>query len=515
MFPADTDFETEVTLETKANSLADDEPFRILMLGDWSGREFHSTSSDLLESRPIEIDRDNFDDVIRKFGIKINLDLQNDINSMVTVHIKEFDDFHPDRIFQQLPYFSHLRDIRRRLFEPDNFNNTANEVRSWFNLSGEEKDVSIIKSVQTLESQVAPDNLLDQIINETVQSDLIHKTQPVEKTELSELLGRLVKPYLIHTDEEEQSKLVTIVDEATGELMREILHHPRFQAIESAWRGLYFLVRRVETDVDLKIFLYDINKDELSNNLKSFDNLTDSSFYRLFNDDASGNSDAKNWAVICGNFDFHVNVDDIAMLIRLAKISKVSNTPFISHIVPKSFDNCLPSQVSSNSNFDITFEPDESRLWDAIRSIPESSYIGLAFPRFLARLPFGEQTEPLETFAFEEFSPSFADKKYLWINPVFACALLLAESFSLNGWEMENKFRHQIDDLPFHIYQENGDTPIKKSMEVVLTTKVCSELLELGIMPIISFQNSDIIRLPRFQSISLSVPFLSGKWNNP
>ncbi|MGI8640143.1 MAG: type VI secretion system contractile sheath domain-containing protein [Pyrinomonadaceae bacterium] len=513
MFPSDTDFETEVTLESKANSLADDEPFCILLLGDWSGREFHSTSSDSFESRPIEIDRDNFDDVIRKFGIKINLDLQSNVNSTVTIYIEEFDDFHPDKIFQQLSYFSHLRDIRRRLLDPDTFNNAANEVSSWFNSSGEEKTVSIEKSVQTSESQTVPDNLLDQILNQTAQSDFAPQTQTAESSELSALIGKLVKPYLIHADEEEQAKLVAIVDEATGKLMREILHHPQFQALESAWRGLYFLVKRVETDADLKIFLYDISKTELSDNLKSVDNLADSSFYRLLNDDAFDNSAAKNWAVICGNFDFHVNVDDTAMLMRLAKISKVFNAPFISHIIPKSFDNYLLSQVS-NTNFDISFEPNETRLWDAIRSIPESSYIGLAFPRFLARLPFGEKTEPLETFAFEEFDTSFAANKYLWINPVFACALLLAESFSLQGWAMENRFQNQIDNLPFHIYQEDDETPIKKSMEVVLTQKVCLDLLELGIMPFISFQNSDIIRLPRFQSISLSVPFLSGKWND-
>ncbi len=90
----------------------------------------------------------------------------------------------------------------------------------------------------------------------------------------------------------------------------------------------------------------------------------------------------------------------------------------------------------------------------------------------------------------------------------------MAESFRLSGWEIENRFQHQIDNLPFHIYQDNGDTLTKKSMEVVLTQKVCLDLLELGIMPFISFQNSDIIHLPRFQSISLSVPFLKGKWNN-
>ncbi len=510
MFPSDNNFETEVTLERTANPIADEEPFKILLLGDWSGRNFiNSSSSNWFELRPIEIDRDNFEDVLGKFQIKLDLDLKNDTDSSITIDIKEFDDFHPDNIFQQLPYFSYLRDIRRRLLNPDTFNNAAREVRSWLDSPideiNDQKDC-----VKSSEVPIDSDNLLDQILSQTSENENSSpRPQITVKSELNVLIGKLIKPFLVQTDEKEQSNLLKIVDDVTGDLMHQIIHHPRFQAIESAWRGLYFLVRRTETNSDLKIFLYDIGKEQLSNHLKSFDNLADSEFYNLITGKNVQNFDEHNWSLICGNFEFTTNVQDVAALMRLAKISSVANAPFISCLTFKTFNNFLLNQESS----DFLLDEVEAKLWDTLRSIPETSYLGFALPRFLARLPFSDDTDPLETFSFDELKFFNTESKYVWTNPVFGCAFLLAQSFSLFGWEINNNFQLQIDDLPFHNYTENGETYIQNSLELTLNQKECISFMDLGFMTFISFQNSDFIRLTRFQSISKASPFLNGKWS--
>ena len=98
-----------------------------------------STDSDFFNSKPFEIDRDNFDNVLGKFNIKLELALKNSDESFVTIEIKEFDDFHPDNIFEQLPCFSYLRNIRRKLLNSETYNQAANEVRSWLDSSVEEK----------------------------------------------------------------------------------------------------------------------------------------------------------------------------------------------------------------------------------------------------------------------------------------------------------------------------------------------------------------------------------------
>ena len=74
--------------------------------------------------------------------------------------------------------------------------------------------------------------------------------------------------------------------------------------------------------------------------------------------------------------------------------------------------------------------------WRVLRGLPEARYLGLALPRFLIRLPYGKDTESTELFDFEEISGSAAHEDYLWANPAFAAALLLAQTFTEQGWEL-------------------------------------------------------------------------------
>ena len=78
---------------------------------------------------------------------------------------------------------------------------------------------------------------------------------------------------------------------------------------------------------------------------------------------------------------------------------------------------------------------------------------------------------------------------------------------------MAQSLKHDIDNLPLHIYQENGETKTKPGAEVVLTQTACEIILEQGLMPLLSFRNSDVVRLARLQSVASPPAYLRGRWN--
>ncbi len=507
MFPTDTRYETKVTLETEISSVSDDDlPFKLLFLGDWRGRR-QSLIIDASKSRPIEIDRDNFDDVMRKFNVGLDLTFEDDDLNRLSLQFSELEDFHPDKIFQQLPLFSNLREIRNKLSNSDTYNEAAREVRSWIKT---ERNADVKgdtpQSEDSVEKQPAPDDLLDRILGRADEKNFALPSPNVPSSELSEFIGKIVKPHLIQTDTEEQSNLLLIVDEITSDLMREILHHPQFQALESAWRGLYLLIRKIETDNNLKTYLYDIGKSELSETLKSADDLTANRIYRLLN------NDEHSWALVGGSYTFNLNVDDVAVLIRLAKIGHNTDTPFISHIQPEMFGFRSFNNFSSFDRLQFSGNLTEAKLWNALRELPEATHLGLALPRFLARLPYGAKTEPTETFYFEEFKALVQHEEFLWANPIFICALLLAQSFVNSGWDLSNNLIQDLEDLPLYFYQEETETQSKSCAEIIMTQSNAELLVEQGLMPLISFRDSDRVRIGRFQSITFSESMLSGKW---
>ena len=512
MFPSDSDFETKISLENNAVPVSESEAFHLLLLGDWSGRESRSNNTDFPPPRPIVVDRDSFDEVMKKLDVRLDLEFPGNKNTILSLNFTELDDFHPDSIFRQIPLFSELRDLRQKLSKPDSFEQAASEVRSWFGTTGDREINPVHQQPAAEINQPAPANLLDQILTQSSENPPVSQNRNTASPELDSFISAIVKPHLITTDLVEQSKLLAVIDEVTSDFMRKILHHPQFQALESAWRALYFLIKNVETGIDLKLFLLDIGKNEISENLKSVNSLSDSILYKWVVKDASGTFGGKPWAAICGNFNFNLNVDDVAALIRLSKIASDANAPFISHIRPAMLGISSLAANPDPSDWQIAADSVEIRLWETLRTLPEASYIGLAIPRFLTRLPYGKATEATETFSFEEFDSFENHNRYLWSNPTFACALLLAQSFTNTGWEMGNNLQTKINGLPMHLYHEGEEVKSKPSAEVVLTENACHKLLEQGLMPLLSFRNSEQVRLARFQSIASPLKGLSGKW---
>src|SRR5260370_34935889 len=89
-----------------ATELRPEAPFRLLLLGDFSGRADKAAMSST-GWEPVAIDRDNFDEVLAR--------LEPGVPGM---RFRDLNDFHPDRIYQESTLFQSLREVRRKLEEP-------------------------------------------------------------------------------------------------------------------------------------------------------------------------------------------------------------------------------------------------------------------------------------------------------------------------------------------------------------------------------------------------------------
>lgn len=505
MFPNESNLESVFTFETGEMPLSEDLPFQLLLIGNWSG---NAEKKELSARRTILIDRDNFDEVLQKMNTLLKLDLNGDGN-LLSLEFNELDDFHPDNLFRQVPLFAELREIRRRLKDSESFDEAARQVRAWFNFPEETSETT---DNPTGASPISSENLLDDILSAN-RSSVSANPQNIDNSELGIFISKIVSPHLVKIDESEQSKLTAAVDEATSNLMRAILHNPQFQELESAWRGLYFLVRRLETDVDLKIYIFDISKKELAEDLKSAENLAETVLYQKLIRETIETPGGKPFAVVGGNYTFGLNIEDVAALMRLAKLSTAADAPFTSYIQPQMFGIAHFGETIDSARFKFLEDSNEGKLWAALRSTSEAKYLGLSPMRLLGRMPYGEATDSAETFSFEEFTENPAHENYLWTNPCFALSLLLAQSYRLYGWEMAQALKRDLENLPMHIYQENGESKTKPCAEAVLTENISEILLEQGLIPLISFRDSDYVKIARFQSIASPSSTLGGRWN--
>ncbi len=479
-------------------------PFCIAILGDFSGRENRGLTEPKAvgERRPYLIDRDNFDEVLLK--LRPELQLPTESGKPLVFRFSQFDDFHPDRLFEN-EAFQKLKALRERVQDSSAFAEIAEELGLRPSLAAPESESPRISAPSPV--RLASGSLLDEMIEQTESRVAL---EPARKTgEIQEFARQLAAKYSVSAPDPRQPDVVAAVDRAIGDTMRAILHHPDFQALEAIWRATLLLVRQIETGPQLKIYLIDISKRELAADLAVSEDLRKSGIFRLLVEKAIDTPGGDPWSVVVGNFKFGSGSEDIDLLAKLAAISQRAGTAFLGEADPALL-GCSSLEAAPHPRDWSESKAQES--WKQLRLRPESASVALALPRFLLRLPYGQETSPLEAFEFEEFPGPPSHSGYLWGNSAFAVALLLGQSFSEAGWEMRPGSLSQIENLPLHTYRVEGDSQLKPCAEVLLTEEAVERILDDGLIPLVSYKGRDSVRVGRFQSIAEPNRPLAGSW---
>ena len=68
----------------------------------------------------------------------------------------------------------------------------------------------------------------------------------------------------------------------------------------------------------------------------------------------------------------------------------------------------------------------------------------------------------------------------------------------------------EIDDLPAHIREQDGERRLQPCAEFTLPVRVGEELLQRGMTPLLSYGNRNAVRVLRIQSIAEPLHALAG-----
>ncbi|MBV8807894.1 MAG: type VI secretion system contractile sheath large subunit, partial [Acidobacteriaceae bacterium] len=396
-------------------------------------------------------------------------------SSVYRLGFEALDDFEPDRVVDRSELFRRLEGA------------TPAEKGSARRAEKLEHQVDMAK--------LASGSLLDAILGEEEASRKQDIPARQSQDELRAIINRATEPYLERKPGAREKKRAADREQGMSLLLRAILHEPKFQRLEAAWRSLDFLVRGLETDELLKVYIFDISKEKLTADLLESADFRSSNTYRVIVEDSVRTPGAQPWALLVGNYSFDRKVEgDVELLGSLGLLARAARAPFLAE--------CLPSESAANS----------SESWPALRESACANWIGLALPRFLLRLPYGKETVPTERFAFEEMPGTPEHGKYLWGNPAFVCAHLLGTSFSEMRWEFRPGLHREIQGLPLHVFRAEGTSRAQPCAEILLTETDCNDLLDEGLMPLASVKDRDSVRLVRFQSVADPAARLSGRW---
>ena len=123
-----------------------------------------------------------------------------------------------------------------------------------------------------------------------------------------------------------------------------------------------------------------------------------------------------------GDYYFDHSPQDVQLLGDIAQVAAAAHAPFIAAATPSVLQMESWGELANPRDLTKIFQTPEYAAWRSLRESEDSRYLGLCMPRFLARLPYGAKTEPVDEFDFEEDTDGAESRAYSWSNSAYAMA---------------------------------------------------------------------------------------------
>ncbi len=283
------------------------------------------------------------------------------------------------------------------------------------------------------------------------------------------------------------------IDEMLSDQLNTVMHNPAFQQVESRWSSLRYLVERTDFKSNIKLEILDVSKQALLDDFSDAPDATQSGLYKHVYVDEYDTPGGEPISAIISDIEFDSGAQDIALLRDVSKVAAVAHCPFLGSIGAKFFGKNDIDDIMKIEDIGSYMERAEFIRWNGFRESEDARYVGLCFPRFLLRLPYGEQN-PVKGFNYQEKVRSESHENFLWGAASFAFAANLTNSFKKNGWTVNIRGPRsggKVENLPIHQYDAGRGLQTKIPSESVISETRELEFANLGFIPLSYYKNSD------------------------
>jgi len=286
------------------------------------------------------------------------------------------------------------------------------------------------------------------------------------------------------------------LDRKLTEQVNAIIHHEDFQKLESAWRGLNYLVMNTSTGPQLKIRVMNVAKEETRKMFRQYSGPAwDQSplFKKIYESEFGQLGGQPYGAFICDYYLDH-SAPDLEVMKGLAKIGAAAHAPIISAAAPSLMGMESWQELANPRDLGKLFDATDYGAWRAFRDNSDSRYLALTMPRFMGRATYGAKTDPVEEFDFEEETGGDHDK-HLWVNAAYGMGTRITESFASYGWCTRIRGVESggtLEGLPTALFPtDDGGMDLKCPTEIAISDRREAELSGAGFMALIHRKNTD------------------------
>lgn len=349
---------------------------------------------------------------------------------------------------------------------------------------------------RTIAPGVEPDSILDQIFDE---GRLVRNEHQVDaaRSMLEGFLEEATKAGSAVSGSAKRAvaERMAAIDSLVSAQVNEVLHHPKFQQLESSWRSLDRLMTENELSTSLKVRVFNVRRRELERDFARAADFDQSHFFKSVYEDEYGTLGGSPYSFLIGDIEFGRTPPDIQLLRNVGAVAAMAHAPFIAGASPGLLD--LDSFTELDRPIDVAriFESSEMAAWNSLRDSSDSRYLVLTSPRVLARQPWGPDSMPIDEMDFDEEVGGSDHSKYLWAPSSWSLGSLIMKSFTEYGWPSAIRGTEtggKVSDLPLHSFASlSGSRITKCPTETTITDRREKELSDQGLIALCHARNTD------------------------
>lgn len=231
--------------------------------------------------------------------------------------------------------------------------------------------------------------------------------------------------------------LIAQIDRDLGRQLDAILHHPALQKLEALWRGVWWLLEKIE-DPAVRVRILDVRWTEIARDLERALDFDQSTMFDLVYSEEFGMPGGRPYGVIVVDHEISHRlgrggkVDDIEVMEALMGVAAAAFCPFIVGVKPTMLSLDGLDELDLRQDLGATFADTSFARWNRLRSRPDSRFLGAVLPRLLVRRPHCGRDHPRLGFVYDEKVRDGRD--LLWIHGGFAVAYVTARAMARHRW---------------------------------------------------------------------------------
>ena len=308
------------------------------------------------------------------------------------------------------------------------------------------------------------------------------------------------------------------IDDVLARSCDAVLHHPRFQALEAAWRGVAWLASGLGGDGMSQLRLLDCRWLELVRDLERAPEFDQSTLFHLVYDEEFGMPGGVPYALLVGLYEIAHRPargrpsDDVTALRALSRVCAAAFTPIIMGAAPAMFAAERFGDLELRQSLSATLSDAEHRRLQSFAQSSDARFVALAAPRILLRTPYTGREAGDCGFRYAERVRGGGEDE-LWGSAALAVAHVCLRAFNDHGWLAS--IRGTVTDelgggvvaeLPAPAFATDApETALKFPLEINLSATLERDLGEAGLIclkrckdtPYLAFYNLPTLHRPQ------------------